>query len=64
VPTHEQRSFLQGGQKLKLEGVVEVLAVHCNREGAFTEEDALRVGREAGEQLKAEAGPEFMTWSH
>lgn len=34
------------------------------REGAYTEDDALRLGREAGEQLKAEAGPEFMTWSH
>ncbi len=32
--------------------------------GTYTEEEALRVGREAGEQLKAEAGPEFMSWSH
>lgn len=48
----------------RYEGIIEMLAAHCDREGAFTEEDALRLGREAGEQLKAEAGPEFMTWSH
>jgi hypothetical protein len=34
------------------------------REGAFTEEDALRLGKEAGKQLKAEAGPDFLSWSH
>ena len=37
--------------------------VHREAE-AYSEEEALRLGREAGEQLKAEAGPEFMTWSH
>lgn len=44
--------------------VLSRLWVMCHREGAYTEDDALRLGREAGEQLKAEAGPEFMTWSH
>ena len=33
-----------------------------SREGAFTEEDAVKIGREAGEQLKAEAGEAFFTW--
>lgn len=33
-----------------------------SREGAATEADALAMGREAGEQLKKEAGPEFFTW--
>lgn len=33
-----------------------------SREGAFTEDDALRIGREAGEQLKADAGEAFFTW--
>ena len=32
------------------------------REGAYTEEDVVRLGREAGEQLKAEAGPDFFNW--
>ena len=35
-----------------------------DREGAYTEEEMLRLGREAGEQLKAEAGPEFTNWQH
>ena len=34
------------------------------REGAWTEEEVLRLGREAGEQLKAEAGAEFTNWQH
>ena len=33
-----------------------------DRSGAWTEEEVLRLGREAGEQLKAEAGPEFFGW--
>ena len=33
-----------------------------SREGAYTEEDALRIGREAGEQLLAEAGDAFFAW--
>jgi len=32
------------------------------REGAYNEDDMLRLGREAGEQLKAEAGPDFFDW--
>ncbi len=32
------------------------------REGAYNEDDMLRLGREAGEQLKAEAGPDFFNW--
>jgi hydroxymethylbilane synthase len=34
-----------------------------SREGAYTEEDALKMGRDAGEQLKAEAGEEFFDWA-
>ncbi|CAL8467590.1 g7128 [Coccomyxa elongata] len=34
------------------------------REGSYTEEEVLRLGREAGEELKAQAGPEFLSWSH
>ena len=34
------------------------------REGAYSEEEMVRLGREAGEQLKAEAGPEFTKWQH
>jgi hypothetical protein len=33
-----------------------------SRSGPWTEDDLLRLGREAGEELKAEAGPEFFTW--
>lgn len=32
------------------------------RETGFNEEDALKAGREAGEELKKEAGPEFFQW--
>jgi len=32
------------------------------RETGFSEEEALRAGREAGEELKKEAGPEFFQW--
>lgn len=38
--------------------------LETTREGAFTPEDAERMGREAGEELKAQAGPEFMDWAH
>merc|ERR1719171_1136556 len=34
-------------------------AFRTTRSGGFTFEDAERIGRDAGEQLKAEAGPEF-----
>lgn len=34
------------------------------REGSYTEEEMVRLGREAGEELKAQAGPEFLSWSH
>jgi hydroxymethylbilane synthase len=34
-----------------------------SREGAYTEEDAIKMGRDAGEQLKAEAGEEFFDWA-
>lgn len=34
-----------------------------SREGAFNEETAYQIGKEAGEQLKAEAGPGFFDWS-
>ena len=30
---------------------------------SFTEEDAIRIGADAGAELKAEAGPEFFSWS-
>ena len=30
--------------------------------GGWNADDAERVGREAGERLKAEAGEEFFTW--
>ncbi len=33
-----------------------------SRSGAWTEQEVLRLGREAGEELKKEAGPEFFTW--
>mmetsp|Transcript_667 Transcript_667/g.1934 ORF Transcript_667/g.1934 Transcript_667/m.1934 type:complete len:359 (-) Transcript_667:502-1578(-) len=33
-----------------------------SRSGEWSEESVLRLGREAGEELKAEAGPEFFTW--
>ena len=33
-----------------------------SRQGTWDEENALKVGREAGEQLKAEAGEAFFTW--
>lgn len=36
----------------------------CCREGAYTEEEVVRLGREAGEELKAEAGADFLSWSH
>ena len=51
-------SACRGGQRR--------LCVCCarDREGAYTEEEMLRLGREAGEQLKAEAGPEFTKWQH
>ena len=35
-----------------------------SRSGPWTEADVIRLGREAGEELKAEAGPEFFTWLH
>ena len=37
-------------------------ALAACREGAYTEEDVVRLGKEAGEQLKAEAGPDFFDW--
>jgi hydroxymethylbilane synthase len=33
-----------------------------SREGLATESDAFAMGREAGDQLKAEAGPDFFDW--
>ncbi|KAK9826755.1 hypothetical protein WJX81_005847 [Elliptochloris bilobata] len=33
-----------------------------SREGAYNDEDVARLGKEAGEQLKAEAGPDFFDW--
>ena len=33
-----------------------------SRVGAFDAETGARLGREAGEQLKKEAGPEFFVW--
>ena len=33
-----------------------------SRSGAWTEQEMLRLGREAGEELKKEAGPDFFTW--
>ncbi|KAK9829339.1 hypothetical protein WJX72_005249 [[Myrmecia] bisecta] len=40
------------------------LLYETSREGAFTEEDALAIGKDAGDQLKKQAGQEFFTWSH
>lgn len=52
--------------KLSFEGLVAATdgsKVHrTSRSGPWTEADVLRLGREAGEELKAEAGPEFFTW--
>ena len=36
--------------------------LQTSREGAATEEDAVAMGREAGEQLKKEGGPGFFDW--
>ena len=36
--------------------------VICLRELGFTYEDAIKAGREAGEELKTQAGPEFFSW--
>lgn len=47
-----------------MESTADCWAMPCREGASYTEEDALRLGREAGEQLKAEAGPEFMSWSH
>lgn len=33
-----------------------------SRVGAFSAEEGERLGREAGEELKAQAGPEFFVW--
>ena len=33
-----------------------------SREGAANELDAVAMGREAGEQIKKDAGPEFFNW--
>jgi hydroxymethylbilane synthase len=32
------------------------------RVGAFDAEEGARLGREAGEELKAKAGPDFFDW--
>ena len=34
----------------------------CERSGAFNEADAIKVGKDAGAELKAKAGPEFFKW--
>jgi hydroxymethylbilane synthase len=33
-----------------------------SRVGSFSAEEGERLGREAGEELKAQAGPEFFVW--
>jgi hydroxymethylbilane synthase len=33
-----------------------------SRTGTFSAEEGVRLGREAGEELKAQAGPEFFVW--
>jgi hydroxymethylbilane synthase len=33
-----------------------------SRTGTFNAEEGARLGREAGEELKAQAGPEFFVW--
>ena len=37
--------------------------LRTSRDGAATEEDCIRLGREAGEQLKADGGPDFFDWA-
>lgn len=37
------------------------LGVRC-REGTFSYEDAVRLGQDAGQELKQQAGPEFFSW--
>ena len=32
------------------------------REAAFTLDDAIRIGRDAGDELKKTAGPDFFSW--
>ena len=34
----------------------------CERSGGFSEAEAVKVGKEAGAELKAKAGPEFFKW--
>lgn len=54
------------GDKMSFAGLVgrpdgsKVLST--TREGVATEEDAIRMGKDAGEQLKAEGGPDFFDW--
>ena len=38
--------------------------LEISREGVFSPEDAERIGRECGEELKSQAGPEFFDWAH
>jgi hydroxymethylbilane synthase len=33
-----------------------------SRTGTFNAEEGVRLGREAGEELKSQAGPEFFVW--
>lgn len=33
-----------------------------SRTGTFIAEEGVRLGREAGEELKSQAGPEFFVW--
>lgn len=33
-----------------------------SRTGTFNAEEGVRLGREAGEEIKAQAGPEFFVW--
>ena len=35
----------------------------CCRTAAWTVEDAVKVGKDAGEQLRKEAGEEFFDWA-
>jgi hypothetical protein len=39
-----------------------VTVYETSREGGFTEEDAVRIGNDAGAELKAQAGEAFFNW--
>ena len=44
-------------------GALRSITMYC-RTGGYTEEDAIRIGADAGAELKAEAGEDFFSWAH